>query len=152
MVTGASAGESAELALQRARALEQQAAAHRALAGRMTVANETELRTSQLLSRLTPFGYLQLTDRRWPGSSRANVDLVLIGPSGVYVVDTKCWAEVSIVRDRIFRGLEHVTHEFDGLRQLTDRTRTRSTRSSRGAVSAGSTTTPACTAWGVASR
>ncbi len=67
MVAGASAGESAELALQRARALEEQAAAQRALAGRMTVANKTELRTSQLLSRLTPFGYLQLTDRRWPG-------------------------------------------------------------------------------------
>ncbi len=123
MVAGASAGESAELALQRARALEEQAAAQRALAGRMTVANETELRTSQLLARLQPLGYFQLTDRRWPGSSRANVDLVLVGPSGVYVVDTKCWADVSIVRSRIFRGQDDVTAELDGLRQLTDLTR-----------------------------
>lgn len=123
MVAGASAGESAELALQRARALEEQAAAQRALAGRMTVANETELRTSQLLSRLSPFGYVQLTDRRWPGSSRANVDLVLVGPSGVYVVDTKCWADVSIDRGRIFRGQDDVTDELDGLRRLADLTR-----------------------------
>lgn len=124
MVAGASAGESAELALQRARALEEQAAAQRALAGRMTVANETELRTSQLLSRLTPFGYVQLTDRRWPGSKAANVDLVLVGPSGVYVVDTKCWADVSIARGRIFRGQADVTDELDGLQQLADLTRT----------------------------
>ena len=124
MVAGASAGESAELALQRARALEEQAAAQRALAGRMTVANETELRTSQLLARLSPFGYVQLTDRRWPGSSRANVDLVLVGPSGVYVVDTKCWADVSIDRGRIFRGQDDVTDDLDGLRRLADLTRT----------------------------
>ncbi len=57
------------------------------------------------------------------GSSSANVDLVLIGPSGVYVVDTKCWADVSIVRDRIFRGQEDVTHELDGCASLTDLTR-----------------------------
>lgn len=123
MVAGASAGESAELALQRARALEQQASAQRALAGRMTVANETELRTSQVLSRLTPFGYVQLADRRWPGSS-ANVDLVLVGPSGVYVVDTKCWADVSIARDRIFRGQADVTYEVANIRDLVQHTRT----------------------------
>ncbi len=123
MVAGASAGESAELALQRARALEQQAAAQRALAGRMTVANETELRTSQVLSRLTPFGYVHLADRRWPGSC-ANVDLVLVGPSGVYVVDTKCWADVSIARDRIFRGQADVTDEVANIRDLVQHTRT----------------------------
>lgn len=122
MVAGASAGQSAELALQRARALDQQAAAQRALAGRMTVANETELRTSQVLSRLTPFGYVQLADRRWPGSS-ANVDLVLVGPSGVYVIDTKCWADVSIARGRIFRGQADVTDEVAGIRDLVQHTR-----------------------------
>ena len=76
-----------------------------------------------MLSRLTPFGYIQLTDRRWPGSS-ANVDLVLVGPSGVYVIDTKCWADVSIARGRIFRGQADVTDELDGIRDLVQRTRT----------------------------
>ena len=31
-------------------------------------------------------------DLRWPGRSRANLDHVVVGPSGVFVIDTKAWS------------------------------------------------------------
>ena len=36
-----------------------------------------------------------LADRRWPGTRRANIDVLLAGPGGVFVIDVKTWrAEV----------------------------------------------------------
>jgi hypothetical protein len=32
-----------------------------------------------------------LADRQWPGTRRANVDLLLVGPPGVFVLDAKNW-------------------------------------------------------------
>jgi Nuclease-related domain len=47
-----------------------------------------ERRTARLLDRLTPHGWVVLHDLAVPGS-RANLDHLLIGPGGVFVVDSK---------------------------------------------------------------
>ena len=46
-----------------------------------------------------------LADRRWPGTRRANIDVILVGPAGVFVIDVKTWrAEVRVERGRLWRG------------------------------------------------
>jgi hypothetical protein len=120
MRAGGSAGVEAQRARLRAEAHEQAAAEQRQWAERMAVASSSELSTARTLAPLTAMGYVQLVDRRWPGSRQANVDLLLIGPSGVYIVDTKCWAEPAIVGGRLLRGQDDVTEELDGLLQLVD--------------------------------
>ena len=49
-----------------------------------------ERRTARLLDRLTHDGYVVLHDLAVPGSP-ANVDHLVIGPSGVFVIDSKQW-------------------------------------------------------------
>jgi UvrD-like helicase C-terminal domain/AAA domain/Nuclease-related domain len=45
-----------------------------------------------------------LADRRWPGTRRANIDVLLVGPGGVFVIDVKTWrAEVRVERGRLWR-------------------------------------------------
>jgi AAA domain/Nuclease-related domain/UvrD-like helicase C-terminal domain len=46
-----------------------------------------------------------LPDRRWPGTRRANIDVILVGPGGVFVIDVKAWrGEVRVVQGRLWRG------------------------------------------------
>jgi Nuclease-related domain len=49
-----------------------------------------ERRTARLLGRLTRDGYVVFHDLAVPGSD-ANVDHLVIGPSGVFVIDSKQW-------------------------------------------------------------
>jgi hypothetical protein len=49
-----------------------------------------ERRTARLLDRLTGEGYVVFHDLAVPGSP-ANVDHLVIGPSGVFVIDSKQW-------------------------------------------------------------
>jgi hypothetical protein len=49
-----------------------------------------ERRTARLLDRLTRDGYVVFHDLAVPGS-RANVDHLAIGPTGVFVIDSKQW-------------------------------------------------------------
>jgi hypothetical protein len=49
-----------------------------------------ERRTARLLDRLTRDGYVVLHDLAVPGSP-ANLDHLVIGPSGVFVIDSKQW-------------------------------------------------------------
>jgi Nuclease-related domain len=49
-----------------------------------------EQQTARLLDRLTRDGYVVLHDLAMPGSP-ANVDHLVIGPSGVFVIDSKQW-------------------------------------------------------------
>jgi hypothetical protein len=50
-----------------------------------------ERRTARLLERLTGDGYVVFHDLAMPGNSSANVDHLVIGPSGVFVIDSKQW-------------------------------------------------------------
>jgi hypothetical protein len=49
-----------------------------------------ERRTARLLDRLTRDGYVVFHDLALPGSP-ANVDHLVIGPTGVFVIDSKQW-------------------------------------------------------------
>jgi hypothetical protein len=50
-----------------------------------------EQHTARLLRRLTRDGFVVFHDLAVPGNTRANVDHVVIGPTGVFVIDSKQW-------------------------------------------------------------
>ena len=118
MPAGRSAGLEARRQAQLAQAYEEAAAQAHVAAGRYRAAEVSEKATVAALDRLTAVGYHFLTDRRWPGSRTANVDLVLVGPGGVFIVDTKWWADVSVAGGRISRGQEDVTEDLYALADL----------------------------------
>jgi len=94
------AGVSAGVEARRHRALSDAhsrvAAEEAAAASRYEVAEIIEKRVARELSILGTWGYHLLPDRAWPGSRSANVDLIVAGLAGVFIVDTKAWKEVSI--------------------------------------------------------
>lgn len=118
MPAGGSAGVEARRQAQLAQAHEVAAAQARVAAGRYRAAEISEQATVAALDRLAAVGYHFLTDRRWPGSRTANVDLVVVGPGGVFIVDTKWWADVAVVGGRVFRGQEDVTEDLYALADL----------------------------------
>jgi UvrD/REP helicase N-terminal domain/Nuclease-related domain len=71
----------------------------------------SEPRTALALRPLEERGWRVLHDRRWPGTTRANIDHLVIGPPGVAVVDTKHWAgPVELRGGRLF-ACEDDRHE-----------------------------------------
>jgi len=97
----------------------EQAARHaRDTAARYSIAATTEAQVARRLAPLSAVGYTLLPDRGWPGSRRAQIDLIVIGPAGLFIVDTKAWSEVTIAAGRIFRGQEDVTEDLDNLADL----------------------------------
>ena len=63
---------------------------------------EGELQTAAALSQLGP-EWIRWHDLRWPGRRFANIDHVVIGPGGIFVVDSKSWSGVVAVRDNVLR-------------------------------------------------
>ena len=118
MPAGGSADAEARRQLALADAHVRAADAARATAARYSIAATTEARTAHTLAPLTAVGHHLLADRQWPGSRRAQVDLVVVGPGGVFIVDTKAWAEVSIESGRIYRGEADVTDDVLRLADL----------------------------------
>lgn len=49
-----------------------------------------EMETGRVLESLPP-GWTVWHDLRWPGRRMANVDHVLVGPPGIFIIDTKNW-------------------------------------------------------------
>ena len=120
MGAGASAAAEAERQQQLVAAHERAADEARRRAASFGVAGRTEQQTSRALAPLAAMGYHQLGDRVWPGTKRANIDLLLVGPSGVYVIDTKCWSDVSVQSGRLFRGDADAQDEVDKLLRVTE--------------------------------
>lgn len=118
MAAGDSAGREARRQLARALAFEDEAGRARVAAANYSLASTTERATARTLAPLAGVGWHLLPDRGWPGSRSAQVDLVLVGPGGVFIVDTKAWREVSIVHGRIFRGEADVTDDVMALADL----------------------------------
>lgn len=118
MTAGDSAGAEARRQLALADAHTAAAAEARATAVRYSIADVTEKRTAQAIAPLAAVGHHLLADRRWPGSRRAQVDLVVVGPGGVFIVDTKAWKDVRIHADRIYRAQEDVTDDVLALADL----------------------------------
>jgi hypothetical protein len=70
------------------------------------------------LAPLVPIGYHLLPDRSWPGNRHAQIDLVVVGPSGLFIVDTRSWSDVTIEDKRVFRGNLDVTDDLASLADL----------------------------------
>ncbi|MCU1403847.1 MAG: helicase UvrD [Glaciihabitans sp.] len=118
MAAGTSAEQESQRYLARADAHHLAAIADHEAAERYRIAAVTEKSVARTLSPLAAAGYHLLADRRWPGSRTAQVDLIVVGPTGVFIVDTKAWREVSIEGDRIFRGQDDVSDELANLADL----------------------------------
>lgn len=56
--------------------------------------------TGAILDTLRYAGWAVFHDVRWPGRQRANIDHVVVGPPGVFVIDAKNWTGSVDVRDQ----------------------------------------------------
>ena len=99
MVAGGSASRRAQEARRQERLLREQWLAARQRARRWEAASEGERRVAAQLLVLTERGWRLLVDRRWPGTHAANVDMLLVGPGGVFVIDVKNWRAVPEVSE-----------------------------------------------------
>ena len=73
---------------------------------------EAELRTTHALDDLDPAAWTVIKDLQWPGGRYGHVDHVVVGPSGVYVIDTKYWSgDVNVYGGR----LRHEGHTEDSV-------------------------------------
>ncbi|WIB34178.1 UvrD-helicase domain-containing protein [Curtobacterium sp. MCSS17_005] len=117
-MAGESAGVEAHRQRSHARELRRQADDAEQRAARFEIAHRTESETARILAPLAGIGYHLLADRSWPGSRTAQVDMVVVGRAGVFIVDTKAWREVAVYGDRITRGQEDVTDDIARLADL----------------------------------
>lgn len=69
-----------------------------------------EVEVARVLGDL-PLGWFAVHDLPWPGRTRANIDHVVIGPGGVYVVDAKNWSGTIAVKDDVLRQNGHRREE-----------------------------------------
>ncbi|NPD03791.1 NERD domain-containing protein [Nocardioides sp. zg-1308] len=61
---------------------------------------EGEVAVARALEAL-PDGWFGLHDLAWPGRPKANIDHIVVGPGGVFVVDAKNWTGRIEVRDQV---------------------------------------------------
>jgi hypothetical protein len=97
---------------------ERAAALARKAAARYAVEPHVERDVLAALKPLTEIGYHLLPNRGWPGSNNGQVDLIVVGPSGLYIVDTKSWSDVTIEGGRIYRQDTDVTDDLASLADL----------------------------------
>jgi hypothetical protein len=97
---------------------ERAAALARKAAARYGVAPHVERDVLAALKPLTEIGYHLLPNRGWPGNRTAQVDLIVVGPSGLYIVDTKSWSDVTIENGRVYRQDADVTDDLASLADL----------------------------------
>jgi AAA domain/UvrD-like helicase C-terminal domain/Nuclease-related domain len=97
---------------------ERAAALARRAAARYQVQPHVERDVLNALKPLTDIGYHLLPNRGWPGNRSAQVDLIVVGPSGLYIVDTKSWSDVTIEAGRIYRQDTDVTDDLASLADL----------------------------------
>ncbi|GAA4103027.1 nuclease-related domain-containing DEAD/DEAH box helicase [Actinomadura miaoliensis] len=93
MAAGDSAGARGRRAREQALELARRSREAWELAGRWEAAAEAERQVAATLLTLTGTGWRLLVDRRWPGTRTANVDMILVGPGGVFVIDVKRWRD-----------------------------------------------------------
>lgn len=79
-----------------------------------------ERKLADLMEPLAEQDYYVLADRAWPGSPTSNVDFVVVGPSGVFLVDAKAWKQVSVHNGRVFQGQDDVSERFENFASLRD--------------------------------
>lgn len=94
------AGESARDMAQRQREKSERLAKS---AAKWARGAEGEEATARALGVLPAAEWTVFHDRRWPGRKLANVDHVVVGPPGVFVIDSKNWTGKVGVRDHVLR-------------------------------------------------
>ncbi len=105
MVAGGSAGARGRRAREEALELARRSREAWEQARRWEAAAEAERRVAATLLTLTADGWRLLVDRRWPGTASANVDMILVGRGGVFVVDVKNWRDApSVGNGRLSAG------------------------------------------------
>jgi AAA domain/UvrD-like helicase C-terminal domain/Nuclease-related domain len=118
MSAAPTAGVDSRRQLMLAEKRERAAAIARKAAARYGVEPHVERDVLAALKPLTEIGYHLLPNRGWPGSRTAQVDLIVVGPSGLYIVDTKSWSDVTIESGRIYRQDTDVTDDLASLADL----------------------------------
>jgi hypothetical protein len=95
-MAGESARESARRQQEKAERLQRSAELYaRGAAG--------EEATAAALAALPAESWTVFHDLRWPGRRFANVDHIVVGPPGVFVVDSKNWSGTISVRENVLR-------------------------------------------------
>jgi len=69
----------------------------------------------QVLLDMIDTRWTLLPDRRWPGTRRANIDVLLAGPGGIFVIDVKRWKDVRIETGALWRGDDRADDAVDNL-------------------------------------
>lgn len=100
---GRSAGDEAARSLRAAEEHRRKAAWHEERAARFARGRQGEVAAAQTLDALAADGYRRIDDCRWPGRAKANVDHVVIGPAGLFVIDAKNWSGTVEVRAGVLR-------------------------------------------------
>ena len=103
MQAGSSAGDEAARSLRAAEELRRKAARLEERAAAFARGRQGELSVARALDQLAADGYARIDDCRWPGRSQANIDHVLVGPAGLFVVDAKNWSGRVEIRDGVLR-------------------------------------------------
>jgi hypothetical protein len=110
-VAGASAEAEAELALfnlalvtQEVSRLEAAGRELKARAARYSAGSAGERSIWSAVRDHLSTDWVLLADRKWPGTRSANIDLVVVGPGGVFVIDAKRWTEPVIADGRLHHG------------------------------------------------
>jgi hypothetical protein len=111
MSAGASAQQQAQRLSSLARIHELEAKRVADEAARYAAAARAEKALAKSLAVLGTHGYHLLADRQWPGSRNAQLDFVVVGPSGVWIIDSKHWNDFSVAGGSMFRGQDDVTDE-----------------------------------------
>ena len=94
------AGESARAAAQRQRAKAERLTRSAALWERGADGEEA---TANALAQLPSGTWTVFHDVKWPGRRYANVDHIVVGPPGVFVIDSKNWSGQVAVKDGVLR-------------------------------------------------
>lgn len=95
MSAGDSAREEAQRSAQRATALARKAEHAQTRAANFEKGADGEQRVARALAPLTADGFHVLHDRRCPGAG-GNIDHIVIGPPGIFVIDAKFWTSAHI--------------------------------------------------------
>jgi hypothetical protein len=121
MSAGAAAESEAQRSLIRADDLRRRAERLEQRAGKFQAGAVGEQLVAQALQRLTTVGYRVIDDIRWPGTTNANIDHVIYGRTGMFVVDAKNWTGKITVKAGVLRqnGYSRV-RETDKVTDMTD--------------------------------
>jgi hypothetical protein len=119
-----SAGESAQRRIERLRQQEAECVARLESIRKQIAAWETglegEKKIAEVLAEL-PSGWWVLHDRRKSSRSPANIDHVVIGPTGVHIIDTKNWAGKVWLGDKgVICGRRPMAEEAKALAETRD--------------------------------